>query len=321
MSESRSAPDSQSTRDFGSTGNPQSTSGTPFPRWRSFGVLAGIACLLLGAFVLWNYGPDTDSAELPAGTDVSFLSASEAPAASETDSATVDQAREMLKNALQKIEAVRGYTYVFYKQERVNGVLRPRERIAMKIRHHPFSVYANYLSPEEIKGREGIYVEGLRDGKIIGHAGGFQALFGSLEVDPEGMLAMQGNRHPITSAGIRHLMRKWQAFGADKAKRKNFRIRVVEGVQVDNRDTQMWEFFFEEPIPEIDISRARIYLDTQYGFPIRYQAWAQPTTADQEPPLVEDYIYTQIHMNPGLTDQDFDPKNPDYHFSGLLGGS
>jgi hypothetical protein len=42
----------------------------------------------------------------------------------------------------------------------------------------------------------------------------------------------------------------------------------------------------------------------QWGFPV----------GGSEPPLIEEYTYTDIKTNVGLTDSDFDVRNRKYHF-------
>ena len=51
-----------------------------------------------------------------------------------------------------------------------------------------------------------------------------------------------------------------------------------------------------------------IYFDREYKFPIAVEihGWKNE--------LLEKYEYTNIKLNPGLSDKDFDPKNDEYEF-------
>ncbi|MEI7589999.1 MAG: DUF1571 domain-containing protein [Deltaproteobacteria bacterium] len=63
--------------------------------------------------------------------------------------------------------------------------------------------------------------------------------------------------------------------------------------------------------PEFYAYKVRICGDTQTGLPNGIQIW---DFADGKVRLVEDYSYTDIKINVGLTDKDFSPANPEYEF-------
>jgi negative regulator of sigma E activity len=58
----------------------------------------------------------------------------------------------------------------------------------------------------------------------------------------------------------------------------------------------------------------RIYLDKQSRLPVRAEMFSWPAKADDDPPLLEQYTYSSVRINVGLTDADFDRHNPDYRF-------
>src|SRR5262249_35358739 len=122
----------------------------------------------------------------------------------------LDMALELATKVQKNIdENVRDYTATVIKQERSGSDLKPEEICEVKIRNQPFSVYMKFLSPENLKGQEVIYVEGQNDGKLIGHAGsGAAALLGSKWLDPRGPIAMFGQRYPITELGILNLTKR-----------------------------------------------------------------------------------------------------------------
>src|SRR5262249_51221156 len=59
---------------------------------------------------------------------------------------------------------------------------------------------------------------------------------------------------------------------------------------------------------------ARIFVDKELMAPVHYEAYDWPQHPGDPPPLLERYTYTNLQLNPGLTDEDFDPRNPEYHF-------
>ena len=54
--------------------------------------------------------------------------------------------------------------------------------------------------------------------------------------------------------------------------------------------------------------RCIVNLDIETKMPIKTRIF------DWEDQLVEYYGYEHLSLNPGLSDKDFDPKNPEYHF-------
>ncbi len=69
-----------------------------------------------------------------------------------------------------------------------------------------------------------------------------------------------------------------------------------------------------EQTPEFDFHIARIYLDTNLRIPVRYEAFLWPIKPNEEPPLEEQYSYSDVKLNVGLQDDDFDPENKAYQF-------
>jgi outer membrane lipoprotein-sorting protein len=59
---------------------------------------------------------------------------------------------------------------------------------------------------------------------------------------------------------------------------------------------------------------ARIFVDQELLVPLHYEAYDWPEKPGDSPPLLERYTYTNLKLNRGLTDADFDPANPEYNF-------
>jgi hypothetical protein len=50
------------------------------------------------------------------------------------------------------------------------------------------------------------------------------------------------------------------------------------------------------------------------NIPIRYVAYDWPAREGAKPEVLEEYNYLDLKVNVGLTDADFDPRNPSYNF-------
>ena len=66
--------------------------------------------------------------------------------------------------------------------------------------------------------------------------------------------------------------------------------------------------------PAFSFHRARIFFDRELGFPVRYEAYGWPTSPGQEPPLNEEFTFTDVRLDVGLADRDFNITNPAYSF-------
>ncbi len=92
------------------------------------------------------------------------------------------------------------------KRERLGNKLGDYQYMFVKVRHQPFSVYMYFLAPSAEKGQEVIYVDGANNGKMWAHGVGIQdTMFGTVSLEPDGVVAMQGQRYPLTELGILNL--------------------------------------------------------------------------------------------------------------------
>jgi hypothetical protein len=75
-------------------------------------------------------------------------------------------------------------------------------------------------------------------------------------------------------------------------------------------------FQIDHPVkrPYFDFYRAQVFFDHELRMPVRYASWSWPAEQDGEPVLEEEYTYTDVRINVGLTDIDFDPDNSVYDF-------
>jgi hypothetical protein len=58
----------------------------------------------------------------------------------------------------------------------------------------------------------------------------------------------------------------------------------------------------------------RLYIDNATRLPIRVQQYGFPKKSGGQPPLIEQYTYSNLKTNLGLSSKDFDHKNPGYGY-------
>lgn len=234
----------------------------------------------------------------------------------------LDPALEMARASLQYIQAnVDDYTALFVKRYRMDGELTEMQYANVKIRNRkirdginvtPMAVYLDFLKPSSVKGREVIWVDGENDGKLIAHDTGIRKLI-NVTLDPNGYLAMRGQRHPITEIGIEKLVaimietvERDRQYGECDVQFKDIKISEANCTMLQVIHPIQREHF--------DFFCARMYFDKKLNIPIRYESWSWPEKTGEKPVLEEEYTYLRMKVNVGLTDQDFSIGNSDYGF-------
>jgi hypothetical protein len=218
------------------------------------------------------------------------------------------------KTGLKDVEKIADYSAILVKRERIDGELRDPEYAYAKVRHRPLSVYMRFLKPENLAGREVIWMEGVNNGKMWAHGTGVEKMFGTVHLDPNGAIAMRGNRYPITEMGLLNLVNRLIEVGEKDAQYGECEVKFFEGARINGRSCTCIQVTHPKPRREFLFHIARIYVDEELNIPIRYEAWDWPDQPGGQPELTEEYTYLEIKLNNGFTDADFDINNPSYEF-------
>jgi len=217
--------------------------------------------------------------------------------------------------SLKRLDAISDYTALLVKRERVGGKLGPYQRIELKVRHQPFSVYMRFVSPDDLRGREVIYIDGQNDNHLLAHEDSLLTGWKTWQLKPDGHLAMRGQRYPITEVGLKNLSVKL----IERAQQQRefpgqVDVRYYKGARVENRPAWRIEVIQQDRNDEVPFRRADVFIDQELRLPIRYASYAWPERDGGAEPLIEEYNYLHLRLNPGLTDEDFDVENPEYDF-------
>ncbi len=235
--------------------------------------------------------------------------------------APIDRALHVAEEGLRFIRSdVRDFTATMIKRERINGVVGKPEFAEVKIRNGraseniPFSIYMNFTRPNSIAGREVIFVKGHNDGKLIAHEG--KGLIGNItaHLDPDGMLAMKGQRYPIYEAGIENLVYRLIEKGQRDKTLGDAEVKFFEDVKINKRACTLIQVTHPKKRPEYDFYICRVFIDKELNVPIRYAAYGWPEKKGGKPTLEEEYTYLNMKLNVGLTDADFNHENPKYNY-------
>lgn len=225
-------------------------------------------------------------------------------------------ALQMAYSAMANIQAnVKDYSCTMVKRERIDGKLNDPEFMHMRLRHEPFSVYLYFLGPEKLRGQEVLYVAGKNNGNLIGHAGsGIKKIAGAVQLAPTSMLAMAGQRYPITEIGFLNLAKRLVEVGEQDKMYGECDVKFYKGAKINKRSAMCIQVVHPVPRKNFRFHKALIFVDDELNVPVRYESYDWPEKPGGAPVLLEEYTYTDIKINNGFTDQTFDEYNTEYHF-------
>lgn len=225
----------------------------------------------------------------------------------------IARAIETILECQARFEKVKDYTCTFYKRERIDGVLSAPHVMDMKMRTNPHSVYLKFHQPN--RGREAIYVAGRNDNLVLAHDVGFTKLLaGTMRLDPRGPRAMEGNRHPITSAGIGPLINTISSRWAEELRSSDAIVMFDSRLKLGPARCLLVEAIHPRKQPNFVFHKVRLFINSELGFPVRFEGYDWPKAPGHAPELVEEYVYDNIKINVGLDDSDFDVANKLYSF-------
>ncbi|KAA1258831.1 hypothetical protein LF1_13550 [Rubripirellula obstinata] len=246
-------------------------------------------------------------------------------AARPTTQHPLDRALDLARTSLVGCRAnVNDYTATLIKRERIGDTLGEHEFMEVKVRNRkqsggqitqPLSVYIRFLKPSSVKGREVIYVENQNEGNLIAHEGGFKGRFlPTVTIPPTGMLAMRGQRYPMTEVGVENLIVKLIERGQKAREQPDVQCEFRKNARVKDRICTVLQVTSPTKVEGLDFYQAQVFIDDQLSLPIRYIAYDWPKRAGAPLEVIEEYNYLDLKVNVGLTDKDFDPYNADYNF-------
>jgi hypothetical protein len=214
--------------------------------------------------------------------------------------------------ALSHIDSnIQGYTATMVKQERIGGVLGEQEAAFIKVRHQPFGVYMFFLKPNQ--GQECLYIDAPdgSKGMLQARGAGFKRRLGVFELDPEGSLAMKGQKYPIMKLGVRKLTTELIDVATADSKFGECEVHTSQCTMQD-RPVTMIEVVHPVPRASFRFHKAQVFIDNELQIPVRYAAYLWPAAPGGEPVLEEAYTYLNVKVDNNLTDLDFDRNNPNY---------
>jgi hypothetical protein len=251
--------------------------------------------------------PDPQSEALPALVPAK---ATDEMAPSDPAGQQLAKLRELHRLAGQQVARMTSYILRLKRREVVQRRKHAEEIILLKFRQEPFSVYLKWLG-HEAKDREVIYVKG-RYGNLIHTkvAAGDILLIPAgkrFSLPPDSFLAQSNSRHPITNAGLGHLVDEFGQL-VTAAERGDSRLGTLKYLGTLKRPE------FTTPVDGVmqllrpgndplmpGGGRRLWFFDTQSHLPVLL------ISHDENQQEVEYYCHDRIQFPVNLDDDDFNP--------------
>lgn len=218
---------------------------------------------------------------------------------------------KLASSSLETISEAKDYTAAFSKRE-LMGNQMVFHSMNVKIRHEPFSVYLRFQKPRD--GREVIFVEGANGGNLLAHETGLASIVGTVSLSPKSREAMSESRYPITEMGIRTLVSRVIDQWTEESKYGECEVKYYPNAKLGTVECRVIESSHPRPRKQFRSQITRLYIEKESNLPVRVEHWAFAAREGDPPVLVEEYTYSNIVLDAGLTDVDFDTRNPNYGF-------
>jgi outer membrane lipoprotein-sorting protein len=199
---------------------------------------------------------------------------------------------------------VRDYTCLMSRTEWVErtGQYKVQSNIVLKHRK-PGSFYLKWTEGSA-KGTETLYVEGSNDGRMFVHYNNIFK-FLTFALDPASQRALKNNRHTIREAHLGFFLEMIETNLRRARAAGDGQVAFTGEETLDGRASLQ----FEARLPQDKGyygGRVLMNFDRELSLPIKVEVFGWDGR------LWERYQFTQLVIDPGLRDEDFNLKNPAY---------
>ena len=213
-----------------------------------------------------------------------------------------------LEETLREIEEayaqVKDYTCTLNQKEFLDGEYVVWKNVAYKFRK-PDCYYMKWTEGKWAD-REIIYAGKKYGNQMEVHLGGLMDVM-NFSLDPHGTIARRSSRHPITESDFGFILRTMQQSVRKAKKEKSAVIACLGASTVDGRAARQYRAEF--PAKKGFINHVvYIHVDAELNLPLKIEMY------DWNNRLVESYVFSDLKINVGLKDIDFDTDNEAYGY-------
>jgi hypothetical protein len=218
----------------------------------------------------------------------------------------IDEPLRLVARAKAAYAKVADYQCILIKREKIDGTLGPNQVIDLKVRSAPFSVSMKWSEPKANEGQEVCYVRGKNDGKMRVKPAGLLGSIGFVSIDPEDPRTRKTSRHPITRAGIGHVIATAEKGWSEERKWGLTDVKVGTFLYAKRKCTRV-EMTHATPAGGKFLNHKNVvYFDQATALPIRVENYDWPAKAGDAPDLAEVFSYVNLRLNVSLPDSTFD---------------
>jgi hypothetical protein len=212
----------------------------------------------------------------------------------------------LILDAVAQFNVVDDYTCRLDK--RVRKGVRLYEDLGILVKYKKPKHYYFRWSQGRFKGQEVIFVEGKHKDKLVAHTGGIFR-FITLNLDPEGPLAMKRNHHSLRNSGMEKIITLIQSNYALANKKDLGVLNLLGERRIDGKNVWMVEGDFPAD-HGFYAQNITLYFCPTVKLPVKI------SIHDGFERLMEEYVFHDLKINVGLTENDFIPSNPKYGYFG-----
>jgi outer membrane lipoprotein-sorting protein len=114
--------------------------------------------------------------------------------------------------------------------------------------------------------------------------------------------------------GVLNLTKRLVQVAEQDIKYGECEVKFFKNAKIDDRVCTCIQVKHPVPRRNFLFYEARIFVDEELNVPIRYESYDWPKEKGAAAEIMEEYTYTNLKLNQGFTDSDFDIKNPNYKF-------
>jgi len=213
-----------------------------------------------------------------------------------------------LDSAMKIVEAkyatMNDYTCTMAKKELVDEEYISWQKVIYKYKKYD-NYYMKWTEGSQ-EGMEVIYAGKKYDYQMKVHLGGYLNLL-NLSIDPNGSTAMKKSRHPITESHLGFTIQLMKNSLLNAKNEKGSKIEFIKAQTLNNRNVKLYKAEFP-PNKGFYGHIIYIYLDDLLNLPVKFDVY------DWNDKLLESYTFSDMKINVGLKDIDFDTENKAYNF-------
>jgi hypothetical protein len=217
----------------------------------------------------------------------------------------MDEPIRLIAEAKKAIDAVKDYSCVLVKKEKMGNKSPVENVISLRVRAEPFSVNMRFLEPKEFAGQEACYVAGKNGGRMRVKSAGLLGNLGFLTLNCDDARAKATSKHAINEAGLANMIDQFVAAWAKERTLNLTKVRLAEYEFNKRRCVRVETMQTANPGNQFLFQRIVLYFDKETHLPIRLECYEWPTREGEPGELAEIYSYVNLRLNVGLGDDVF----------------